>query len=178
MVKNTQGGSRHKSQARKLVNSALSDNVRFPNEEGEYVAKVSKMLGNGMCSVNIIYDNELLTNIVCHIRGKFRSRNKKNNFVSVGSTILVGLRSWTSKISACDLLHVYQDNHVNSLNIPLILINSTNINSLSHLHDDQGFVFDKSNHSFNLNDNNNLNDNDNDNDNLNNLLNDIDFDQI
>ena len=175
MVKNTQGGSRHKSQARKLVNSGLSDNVRFPNEEGEYVAKVSKMLGNGMCSVNIIYDNELLTNIVCHIRGKFRSRNKKNNFVSIGSTILVGLRSWTSKISACDLLHVYQDNHVNSLNIPLILINSTKINSLSHLHDDQGFVFDKSNDSFNLQNDNNK---DNDNDNLNDNLNDIDFDQI
>ena len=140
MVKNTQGGSRHKSQARKLVNAVVSDNVRFPKEDGECFAMVSKMLGNGMCNVNLIYENQLLSNIVCHIRGKFRSRNKKSNFVAIGSTILVGIRSWTSNINACDLLFVYPDNHISSLNIPISLSQSINHNSyLSN--DSDSFVF-------------------------------------
>ena len=140
MVKNTQGGSRHKSQARKLVNAVVSNNVRFPSEDGECFALVSKMLGNGMCNVNLIYENQLLSNIVCHIRGKFRSRNKKSNFVSIGSTILVGIRSWTSNINACDLLFVYPDNHISSLNIPSSLIQSINFNhSISN--DSESFVF-------------------------------------
>ena len=182
MVKNTQGGSRHKSQARKIVNAVISDNVRFPKEEGECFAMVSKMLGNGMCNVNLIYESQLLTNIVCHIRGKFRSRNKKSNFVSIGSTILVGIRSWTSNINACDLLFVYPDNHISSLNIPNSLIQSVNYNhSISN--DSDSFVFsnsidndldshiDSHFNNGNLNDNINNDNNDDDDD-------DIDFDCI
>jgi len=130
MVKNTTGGSKHKGMARKLINAPVSNKIRFSEVEDECYAKVVKMLGNGMCHVNILYQNNIHQNVVCHIRGKFRSRNKKNNLVTLGGTLLVGLRTWTSKIDACDLLCVYNDNQINSLNLPSSLLNS--VQSLNH----------------------------------------------
>tara|TARA_B100000989_G_C19483148_1_gene446121 strand:- start:672 stop:1205 length:534 start_codon:yes stop_codon:yes gene_type:complete len=155
MVKNTTGGSKHKGMARKLVNAPTSNKIRFSEDEDECYAKVVKMLGNGMCHVNILYKDNIHENVVCHIRGKFRSRNKKNNLVTVGGTLLVGLRSWTSKIDTCDLLSVYNDNQIKSLNLPLSLLNS--VQSLNP-------SFDNSSHDIIFS-----NDNDNDNDNHNDL---------
>ena len=140
MVKNTTGGSKHKGQARKLVNAPVSNKIRFSEDDDECYAIVSKMLGNGMCHVNVLKDNEILENIICHIRGKFRSRNKKSNLVSVGGVILVGLRSWTSSIDACDLLSIYPDHHISSLNLPSSLLNS--IQNFSS--NDQSFLFSNS----------------------------------
>ena len=172
MVKNTQGGSKHKSQARKLVNAPASSNVRFPQDEGECLAITVKMLGNGMCHVNLIYKDQLYSNVVCHIRGKFRSRNKKNNFVSVGSTLLVGIRDWTSKIDACDLLSVYNDAHIPKLNIPSLLSNSISQQNLYN--DDISFEHFDSSPTFDNTSIHNHKDKDNDNDNDN----DINFDLI
>ena len=140
MVKNTTGGSKHKGQARKLVNAPVSNKIRFSEDDDECYAIVSKMLGNGMCHVNVLKDNDILENIICHIRGKFRSRNKKSNLVSVGGVILVGLRSWTSSIDACDLLSIYPDHHISSLNLPSSLLNS--IQNFSS--NDQSFLFSNS----------------------------------
>ena len=73
MVKNTQGGSKHKSQARK--NSVVTNNVVVqPNGPDECFAHVTKMFGNGMCQVETHCDKKL--SLVCHIRGKFRGKNK------------------------------------------------------------------------------------------------------
>ncbi len=140
MVKNTTGGSKHKGQARKLVNAPVSNKIRFSEDDDECYAIVSKMLGNGMCHVNVLKDNDILENIICHIRGKFRSRNKKSNLVSVGCIVLVGLRSWTSSIDACDLLSIYPDHHISSLNLPSSLLNS--IQNFSS--NDQSFLFSNS----------------------------------
>jgi initiation factor 1A len=101
MVRNTQGGSGHKSQARKLVSSSRGP-VRTQLEEGAHFAMVFKLYGNGMCQVIADNGEELL----CHIRGKFRGRNKSNNIVSVGSLLMVGLRDFSTK-KECDLLEVY-----------------------------------------------------------------------
>lgn len=131
MVKNTTGGSKHKSMARKLVNAPVSNKIRFSEDDDECYAKVVKMLGNGMVHVNLVYQNNLHNNVVCHIRGKFRSRNKKNNLVTIGGTLLVGIRSWSSKLDACDLLCVYNDNQINSLNLPSIL-KSDSFNNDNH----------------------------------------------
>lgn len=172
MVKNTQGGSKHKSQARKRVNDLPSDNIRFPSEDGECFAVVSKMLGNGMCHVNFFYNDQMFSSVVCHIRGKFKSRNKKSNHVAIGSVVLIGLRSWSSNINACDLLYVYPDNHINSLNIHHSLISSSH----PSLSNDDPFVFSHSTpHKDTLDSNfhNHIDyDNHQDNDN------DIDFDAI
>ena len=171
MVKNS-GGCKTKGLARKLVNAPVSDRVRKIEEEGECYAIVSKMLGNGMCHVNILHDEQILQNIVCHIRGKFRGRNKKANFVAVGSIVLVGLRSWEHNVNACDLANVYNQNQVNSLNINSILFNSIQNFNHDQNNDNISFSNNISSHdpiiTSNLEHHNN-NDNDN---------NDINFDDI
>jgi len=117
MVKNTGGGSKHKSMARKNMAGAAAPGapLRLPQEEGECFAKVCKMLGNGMCSVIVWNDNAQMQDVTCFIRGKFRSRNKKQNFVAPESFILVGLRDWSSSHDKCDLLHLYDDHSIQQL---------------------------------------------------------------
>ena len=137
MVKNTTGGSKHKGMARKLVNAPVSNKIRYSEDEDECYAKVTKMLGNGMCHVDLLYKDVMHNNVVCHIRGKFRSRNKKSNLVTIGSILLVGIRSWTSKIDACDLLCIYNDSQVSSLNLPSFI--SDNLSSQPI---DQHILFD------------------------------------
>ena len=138
MVKNTTGGSKHKGLARKLVNAPVNDKVRLPEDECECYGKVTKMLGNGMCHVNLVYKDSLHENVVCHIRGKFRNRNKRSNLVSNGDTLLVGVRDWESKIDNCDLLFIYNENHLKNLSLPSFnIINQSNQNN--------DIIFDNSN---------------------------------
>ena len=143
MVKNTHGGSKHKSQARKLVNAPQSNKLRLPECDDECFAIVTKMLGNGMCHVNILHQNNLLENIVCHIRGKFRGRNKKSNLISTSSIVLVGLRTWEKNTSVCDLLDIYNSHHIEKLNIKPLL---SSFNQ-PHIHNnDDDILFSNDNH--------------------------------
>jgi len=105
MVRNTTGGSKTKSQARKsFLKSDTTSSIRTPQNDFELIATVTKLLGNGMCYVSIPSFPEPL---ICHIRGKFRGRSKKHNIVNIGSTILVGLRDWESPhFKNTDLLHI------------------------------------------------------------------------
>jgi len=109
MVKNVNGGNRAKGQARKFTKPDEHKTFRTAVEEGELYAQVTKMLGNGMCYVMGIDGDTRL----CNIRGKFRGRGKRDNFISVGSWVLVGIRLFESisekKIQNCDLLEVYND---------------------------------------------------------------------
>lgn len=106
MVKNTKGGSGHKSLARKNVSHSSS--ILLPSNELECLATVSKLFGNGMCLVSLSHNSTTL-NLTCHIRGKFRSRNKSSNLISLHSVILVGLRDWETPPRNCDLLFVYDN---------------------------------------------------------------------
>lgn len=115
MVKNTAGGSKHKSMARKNANSGGSTKIHMPEEDGECFAKVTKMLGNGMCEVTLQNGDEFIENVVCFIRGKFRSKNKRHNLVSNDSFLIVGLRTWSSNSKQCDLIHVFDNSILNSL---------------------------------------------------------------
>ena len=143
MVKNTHGGSKHKSQARKLINAPQSNKLRLPECDDECFAIVTKMLGNGMCHVNILHQNNLLENIVCHIRGKFRGRNKKSNLISASSIVLVGLRTWEKNTSVCDLLDIYNSHHIEKLNIKPLL---SSFNQ-PHIHNnDDDILFSNDNH--------------------------------
>jgi len=119
MVKNTQGGCKHKGMARKLVNAPISAKPRLSECDDECYAFVTKMLGNGMCHVNLSHKGNLFQNVVCHIRGKFRGRNKKNNIVSTGNFVLVGLRTWENPIKNCDIIFTFIDSHL--INIPFDL---------------------------------------------------------
>jgi initiation factor 1A len=113
MVKNT-GGNKTKGQARKFVNSddkKDTKKLRESEDPLEIYSQVEKVLGNGMYNV-ICIDGK---NRLCHSCGKFRGRNKKDNFVSLGTWLLVGLREYETggnnkKLQNCDLLEVYNDN--------------------------------------------------------------------
>ena len=110
MVKNTTGGSKAKGQARKFVSGGKQARaLRVSTDECEVYAQVTKYLGNSMCDV-ICVDG--ITRL-CQIRGKFRGRGKRDNLVSVGSWLLVGLREWATekkdKKESCDLLEVYSE---------------------------------------------------------------------
>lgn len=109
MVKNTHGGSGHKSQARKnTVNAKYSSSkLRLRDDEDEIYGQVLKILGGGMCSVLCQDGIERM----CIIRGKFRGRGKRDNTLLGGSWILVAKRSWSGETTngkeKCDLLEIY-----------------------------------------------------------------------
>jgi translation initiation factor 1A len=121
MVKNTTGGSKTKGQARKHITGSYSTKIRLSECEDELYAKVTSIFGNGMVEVICHDKNKRL----CHIRGKFKGRGKKDNFITRNSWLLVGRRTWESdeikqvkgktKLPSCDLLEVYSDADVNRL---------------------------------------------------------------
>lgn len=115
MVKNVNGGNKHKGQARKFATAKPSNKLRISLDEGEIYAIVTKMLGNGM------FDAHCIDNIsrLGHIRGKFSGRRKRDNMVEIGKWVLVGEREWDIQSTEdknkkqqklkCDLLEVYND---------------------------------------------------------------------
>jgi initiation factor 1A len=119
MVKNTQGGSSHKKFGRKHTTGSSNNRLRVSEAEGELFAIATKMLGNGMFHC-LCVDN---VTRLCHIRGKFSGRGKRDNAVVSGKWVLIGLREWdittehtksnqsltSKKYQQCDLLEVYGD---------------------------------------------------------------------
>uniref|UniRef100_A0A6C0IRZ0 S1-like domain-containing protein n=1 Tax=viral metagenome TaxID=1070528 RepID=A0A6C0IRZ0_9ZZZZ len=115
MVKNTHGGNGHKKFARKHTTNKPNNRLRVALEEGEEYAIVTKMLGNNMFHCHCI-DN---TSRLGHIRGKFAGRGKRDNMISCGTWVLIGVREWDldkqqdtsgkGKLQQCDLLEVYTE---------------------------------------------------------------------
>lgn len=123
MVKNTQGGGRTKGLARKHMNKGNQSNkLRLPVEEGEQIACVTKMFGNGMCE---IYNNDNVK-LIGHIRGSMRGRQKRHNKITSSMLVLIGLRTWESTLKNCDILCIYSDEEVEQLKT-LPSINITNV---------------------------------------------------
>ena len=56
---------------------------------------------------------------LCVIRNKFTGRNKQSNMISVGSWVIIGLRTWETtkpnKKEKCDILEVYTNNEKHKL---------------------------------------------------------------
>lgn len=113
MVKNTQGGSKHKSQARKNAVPSVTRDIE-PNGTNELYAHVTKMFGNGMCQVETHCDKKMT--LVCHIRGKFRGKNKKHNTVALNSNVIIGLRDWETENKNCDLISILNSSFTYSAN--------------------------------------------------------------
>lgn len=123
MVRNTQGGGRAKGLARKHVNSNKQGGgkLRLPVEEGEQIACVTKMFGNGMCE---IYNNDNVK-LIGHIRGSMRGRQKRHNKIVPSMLVLIGLRTWESTLKNCDILCIYNEEEVEQLkNIPNVSLNT------------------------------------------------------
>jgi hypothetical protein len=107
MVRNTIGGSKHKSLARKNQNNiSLEDPIPDP-ELHQYIAFVHKHFGNGICQVSLI-NSPYSHTFHCHIRGKFSGKNKKHNLVLPNSFIIVSIRPWESTPHNCDLIYCLQ----------------------------------------------------------------------
>lgn len=144
MVKNTIGGKKGKMLANKRSgNNVGNTKIRLSLNSDEIIVCVSKVFGAGMFEV---MDNN--GNLFkAHLRGKMKGPNKRHNFVSLFSLLLVGKRSDLSDSSLCDILFVYDDHDIISLSL---LPNLQIFNILSFHH----------NHSFILHNNNNNTDTD------------------
>jgi len=115
MVKNFTGGNKSKGFARKNLVSK-DHSLRVSQDEDELYAQVTKIFGGSMCQVVSLDGTQLL----CHIRGKFRGRGKRDNFIGNGTWLLVGKREWEKeaikgKLLNCDVIEVYNDIDKNKL---------------------------------------------------------------
>jgi hypothetical protein len=126
MVKNTTGGSKHKGFARKNVVVKNTSALRVSEDDAEVYAQVTKIFGGASCQVMNLNGDSLL----CHIRGKFRGRGKRDNFIGIGSWLLVGLREWErepapGKLLNCDVIEVYNDSDKTRLKNNVMSVNWT-----------------------------------------------------
>jgi initiation factor 1A len=120
MVRNEGGGNKMKHLARKHVNGSSQQQankfLRVSQCNDEIYAYILRLLGNSMCMVKCVDGYERL----CHIRGKFTGRSKRENALAQGTWVLIGLRQWDAdkefaskvsktekKIQKCDLLEIY-----------------------------------------------------------------------
>ena len=120
MVKNTHGGNKSKSMARKNIDGGGGGGggayapLRLPSCEFEKIAFVEKLLGNGMFYA---ITNDGLK-LLCRIRNKFKGRSRRGNDVTIGKLVLIGLRQWEKPhFKEADLLLVYDDSHIDTLRI-------------------------------------------------------------
>lgn len=114
MVKNKQGGNQGKKIARKN-NITNHKNTIVSQNEDEIYGIIIKILGGNQFHVKCNNDEIKL----CIIRKKFTGKNKHNNFIKLGTWVLIGLRSWETKkhdkMEKCDLIECYNENDKNYL---------------------------------------------------------------
>lgn len=157
MVRNLNGGNRHKKQARKNVNEdtiKIKTRLADPDESCEMYATVTRMFGQGNCEV-LCNDGKIR---LCVIRNKFKGRNKSKNMIMVDTKVLVGLRDWeivtSEKRQKCDLLEVYDRTQHNDIKrdprCEWKLIASNIEKDLIEKNEEQPFEFIHSNKSYNI----------------------------
>ena len=161
--KNLHGGSGHKKFARKHTTGSSNSNthIRTSQDPNEIYAIATKMLGNNMFHCHCI-DNKVR---LCHIRGRFGGRNKRDNIISAGTWILIGLREWenssdTKKMQQCDLLEIYPGSSKERLkeleDCNWSILNANDLskvdNSIVESEDDFKFMTDRDEEIMRLND--------------------------
>jgi len=105
MGKNIKGGKKTKSMGRFRAPSTF----RPADQEGELYAIVEKILGNGAVNVKCI-DARVRR---CIIRKKFIGKGQ----VVPGTWVLVGLRSYETLDTTCDLLELYSGSDMKRLEL-------------------------------------------------------------
>ena len=130
MVRNEGGGNKMKHLARKHVNGSSQQQankfLRVSECKEEIYGYIVRLLGNSMCLVKCVDGYERL----CHIRGKFTGRSKRENALGQGTWVLIGLRQWDAdkefaskvskgekKIQKCDLLEIYSSSEREKLRV-------------------------------------------------------------
>lgn len=111
MGKNIYGGAKHKKFAKKNTSSSSNNRLRTSQNESEIYAIAKKALGNNQFECKCIDG----VNRKLVIRGKFSGKYKRDNMVTVGAWLLVGLRGWSSDDTICDLIEIYSENDKNNL---------------------------------------------------------------
>jgi len=114
MVKNITGGNKSKKQARSSFAPQQTQHVRKATEEDEIYAVVTKIFGGSNCQVMC---NDGISRS-CVIRNKFKTFGKRDNILSIGVWILVGIRTWEVRpngVQKCDLLEVYSQTEKDKL---------------------------------------------------------------
>lgn len=131
MTKNVTGGNKSKKIARKHSHNPSDNNTLLLSTHTlEKYAIVTKMLGNGMFYATT-YDG--FTNIIGHIRNKFKGRSKHSNLIQNGSFILLGFREWEQPyFKNADLIHIYSSNDFQTLQNFVNLSSIINDNQLQH----------------------------------------------
>ena len=104
MVKNANGGGNAKKQARKHQNTFEKRELIRVTERGEHYAEVIEMRGGNLCKVKLMDGDEM----IAHIGGKFRGRNKRSNFIEKGTWMLVGEREWEKECKNVEVMYVYE----------------------------------------------------------------------
>ena len=141
MVKNKSGGRNNRKMASKNAVAGARSTIRLVKDEDEIYAKATAMLGNGMATV-ICSDKKTR---LLQIRKKFRGRNKRDNSISIGSILLVGLRSWEARTDAkkekVDLLYVYNESQYETLKQIPDIYQLFHNSSMSNDENAGGFVF-------------------------------------
>lgn len=98
--------------ARKHASDRAEKSLRLSSCELEQYGVVIRVLGNGMFYV----ETETIPQLLGRIRSKFRGRSKRDNTITAGSVVLIGLREWEApEYKECDLLEVYDANEVRQL---------------------------------------------------------------
>ncbi len=116
MVKNKNGGNRHKKMASKnckLV--SINRKVRLAVDKYELYAKVLNCYGQGRF---LVLCNDNIERILIIAR-KFKGRNKRDNIVAEGGIVLIGIREFEirdpKKKEHVDLLYVYSTTQFSKL---------------------------------------------------------------
>ena len=138
MVKNTIGGKKGKSIAKKNV-MISNDNIRLSQNEDEIYVVCTKLYGNGIFSVVDNDGNEYKA----VLRGKMKGFNKRHNLVSLFSILLIGKRVDLSDKSVVDILFVFEHSH-----IPILSLSPTiKIQHILNIHSSGNTSFCSTNHT-------------------------------
>jgi translation initiation factor IF-1 len=132
MVKNTVGGKKGKMMANKRSGGSSGGKLRLSECEEEIYVCVTKVCGGG---VFMVVDNNK-NEYQAFLRGKMKGPNKRHNFVSIFSILLVGIRLDSSEHNKCDILFVYDSNDIHYLS----LLPHINLHHIIQLHQNQNII--------------------------------------
>lgn len=114
MVKN-KGGNKQKKLGRKHLTMQQDIKTRFSTSKEEVYACCTKVIGQGFFEVLCIDNVKRL----CIARKKFKGRSKRDNLITIGTKLLIGLRLYETKkkdkLEKCDLLEVYKEYNYNKI---------------------------------------------------------------
>lgn len=131
--RNLQGGNKTKAMAKS--GSYQKRETRIPETEEEKYAIVTSVSGNGRFRVS----TEDKTDHVAILPGSMRGHKKRNNYVGLGSFVLINNRSSWQTIKAnsqADIVNVYDANEVERLGLIYMFQEKTIDNNVSFNMDD------------------------------------------